>query len=454
MDFNIHDQTGTWVGIVENPTSAIWTRRYHKPSDFELYLPATAEMLALLADDCYITREDAPDVMVIEHVEIKTDAEEGNYILVSGRGAECLTERRIVWPQLSVSGTVDGAIYRIMMDNAISPANAARALPMVMREPVPFKIPVTWEMGTINTGTGADGESSTRCRMPAPIKIGNGLHISVPDGLRIHLYYYDASGAYIGYSGWHTVNGYTITPSTQAGAASVRIIVSYEDSATITTKAAANVTVHNGISAQYTGTGLLVTLQEIAKAYGLGFRVVTENHNVITPVFEIINGTDRSENQMENDPVFFAPEYENLLSSSYVLDTTKYKNVAIVAGEGEGKNRKTATLGSASGMARREMFVDARDLSSNEGEISEAEYTAQLVGRGAEKLTENQITESFDGEMDTVNTYKLDADYTLGDIVTIENEYGIRKNVRISAIMEAWDAEGYTAIPTFENVEV
>ena len=76
------------------------------------------------------------------------------------------------------------------------------------------------------------------------------------------------------------------------------------------------------------------------------------------------------------------------------------------------------------------------------------------MGRGAEKLTENQITESFDGEMDTVNTYKLDADYTLGDIVTIENEYGIRKNVRISAIMEAWDAEGYTAIPTFENVEV
>ena len=56
--------------------------------------------------------------------------------------------------------------------------------------------------------------------------------------------------------------------------------------------------------------------------------------------------------------------------------------------------------------------------------------------------------------MDTGNTYILDADYTLGDIVTIENEYGIRKNVRISAIMETWDASGYTAIPTFENVEV
>lgn len=454
MDFNVHDQTGKWVGIVENPTSAIWTRRYQKPSDFELYMPATAEMLALLAEDCYITREDAPEAMLIEHVEIKTDAEEGNYILVSGRGAECLTERRIVWPQIALSGPVDTAIYRLMMDNAINPTNAARALPLAMNSPSPVKIPVTWEMGTIATGTGAEGDSATRCRMPGPIRIGNGLHIAVPESLRIHLYYYDASGAYIGYSGWHSVTGYTITPSTFAGAESVRIIVSYQDSAPITAEAAANVTVHHGISAQYTGTGLLATLQEIVKAYGLGFRVVTEDHNIITLIFEIISGTNRSESQEENDPVIFSPEFENLLSSSYVLDTTNYKNVAIVAGEGEGKNRKTATLGSASGLARREMFVDARDLSSNDGEISEADYTAQLVGRGAEKIAEHQITESFDGEMDTENTYMLDADYTLGDIVTTENEYGIRKNVRISAIMEVWDAEGYTAIPTFENVEV
>ena len=87
-------------------------------------------------------------------------------------------------------------------------------------------------------------------------------------------------------------------------------------------------------------------------------------------------------------------------------------------------------------------------------QISEADYSAQLAARGAEKIAEHQITESFDGEIDTENTFILDEDYTLGDIVTVENEYGIRKNVRVSAIMEAWDNEGYSAIPTFENVEV
>lgn len=349
MDFNVHDQTGAWVGIVENPTSAIWTRRYQQPSDFEIYLPATAEMLALLADDYYITREDAPEVMVIEHIEITTGGEDGNHILISGRGAESLLERRIIWQQTALSGRVDAGLYRLIQENAISPSDTARALPLSMESP----------------NVAAD-----------------------------------------------TIN------------------------------------------AQYTGTGLLEAVQEICKAYGLGFRAITEDHGIIAPVLQILKGTNRSEGQTANSPVIFSAEFENLLSSAYVMDTAKYKNVALVAGEGEGKARKTVTLGAASGTARREMFVDARDLSSNEGEISDADYSAQLLARGGEKIAECQLTEAFDGEIDTANTFALDVDYTLGDIVTVENEFGIRKNARVAAIMETWDNEGYTAVPTFENVEV
>lgn len=350
MDFYVHDHAGVWVGIIENPTSAIWTRRYQQPGDFELYFPATADLLALLADDFFITREDAPEAMIVEHIEIITNAEEGNYILVSGRGAECIIGRRIVLEQTTVSGRVDAAAYRLIQENAVAPADAARALPLAMNAP---------------------------------------------------------------------------------------------DVSTATARA------------QYTGTNLLEAVEGICKAHGLGFRCVGDaTEEGIALRMELLNGTDRSESQEENSPVIFSAEYENLLSSSYVMDTTDYKNVAIVAGEGEGKARKRATYGSASGMARREVFVDARDLSTNDGEISADDYTAQLVARGAEKLAEHALSEAFDGEMDTSNTFVLDEDYTLGDIVTVENEYLIRKNVRISAIMETWDAEGYTAIPSFENVEV
>ena len=349
MDFNVHDHAGVWVGIIENPTSAIWTRRYQQPGDFELYFPATAEMLSILADDFYITREDAPEVMLIEHIEIITSAEEGNYLLISGRGAECLLDRRIILEQTAINGRVDAAIYRLISENAVSPANAARALPLSMDVP------------------------------------------NVSD---------------------------------------------------------------RRIRSQYTGTNLLEAVQEICKANGIGFRAVSDASGVISPRVELIAGADRSEGQTINSPVIFSAEYENLLSSSYVQDTSKYKNVAIVAGEGEGKARKRATYGNASGINRRELYVDARDLSTNDGAISADEYTAQLITRGIEKLTEHALSESFDGEIDTANTFALDVDYTLGDVVTVENEYYIRKNVRVSAIMETWDTEGYTAIPTFENVEV
>ena len=349
MDFNVHDREGVWVGIIENPTSAIWTRRYQQPGDFELYFPATAEMLALLEDDFFITREDAPEVMLVEHVEIITSVEDGNYILLSGRGAECLLDRRIILEQTSISGRVDAALFRLITENAIAPTDAARALPLSMAVP-------------------------------------------------------------------------SVAPAT--------------------------------IRAQYTGTNLLEAVQEICKANGLGFRVVSDTVEALALRVEILNAMDRSEGQEINSPVIFSAEYENLLASSYVLDTSKYKNVAVVAGEGEGKARKRATYGSASGMIRRELFVDARDLSTNNGEISDADYTAQLIVRGAENIAENSLSESFNGEIDTSNTFALDADYTLGDVVTVENEYQIRKNVRVSAIMEAWDAEGYAAIPTFENVEV
>lgn len=350
MDFNVHDHAGMWVGIIENPTSAIWTRRYQKPSDFELYFPATAEMLALLVDDFLITRDDAPDAMIVEHIEIKTSAEEGNYILVSGRGGESIIERRIVLEQTSVSGRVDAAVYRLIHENAVAPADPARALPLTMYAP---------------------------------------------------------------------------------------------DVSTATARA------------QYTGTNLLEAVECICKAHGIGFRAVADatDEGVVLRI-ELLRGLDRSEGQETNSPVIFSAEYENLLSSAYVMDTTNHKNVAIVAGEGEGKARKRAIIGSASGLARRELYIDARDLSTNEGEISADDYTAQLVARGAEKLAEHSLSESFDGEMDTGNTFILDEDYTLGDIVTVENEYGIRKNVRISAITEVWDAQGYSAIPIFENVEV
>ena len=66
------------------------------------------------------------------------------------------------------------------------------------------------------------------------------------------------------------------------------------------------------------------------------------------------------------------------------------KTVTLVGGEGEGADRRYTTVGGGSGLNRRELFTDARDISSNVGSddaLTDAEYMAQLQQRGKEKIS-------------------------------------------------------------------
>lgn len=92
------------------------------------------------------------------------------------------------------------------------------------------------------------------------------------------------------------------------------------------------------------------------------------------------------------------------------------KNVTLVAGEGEGAARKTSIVGTASGLERRELFTDARDISSDVGEgktLTSAEYTEQLNQRGTEKLSEYKTVTSFEGEVEATRMFKYGTDFLL-----------------------------------------
>lgn len=181
----------------------------------------------------------------------------------------------------------------------------------------------------------------------------------------------------------------------------------------------------------------------------LGCKVTFNNLNQF--VFSLYKGVNRSYSQSENARVVFSPEYENLISSKYKMDMSDYKNVALIGGEGEGLDRKMRSVGNASGLDRREMFVDASSASSDEGDL--VDYYNALIEEGKQKLAESTIQTSFEGEVDTINSYKYKVDYNLGDIVTIQNEYGINIDARIVEIIETWDNEGYTVEPVFEYEE-
>lgn len=98
MDLYVMDKNFKTIAVIDEYTSIIWTRRYFECGDFELYLPATHELLDILKCNHYIYRKDCDTVMIIEAITITTNSESGNYFTVSGRSAESILSRRVINP--------------------------------------------------------------------------------------------------------------------------------------------------------------------------------------------------------------------------------------------------------------------------------------------------------------------------------------------------------------------
>jgi hypothetical protein len=210
------------------------------------------------------------------------------------------------------------------------------------------------------------------------------------------------------------------------------------------------------IDAQYTGDNLYSVIQKICEEHDLGFKV-TINH-IKQFVFKLYRGIDRSFAQTSVPYVIFSPNFDNIINSNYVESSEKYKNVTLVGGEGDGASRKYATVGDTSGLDRRELFTDARDISSDVGNhkvLSTEEYKAVLIQRGTETLADNanSIIKAFEGKIETDTLFRYGVDFFNGDIVQIANEYGHEGRVRIIEIVMSEDGTGSSVYPTYKTVE-
>lgn len=208
------------------------------------------------------------------------------------------------------------------------------------------------------------------------------------------------------------------------------------------------------IEAQYTGDGLYDIISSLCKAFDLGFKITLNDDNEF--VFQLYSGVDRSYNQDKNPYVIFSPGYENIVNSNYYTSSANYKNVTLIGGEGEGTARRYATLGSGKGINRRELFTDARDLSSTDGntQMSSSAYNAVLINRGQEKLDDHKKVTMFEGEVEARRMFVYKKDFYMGDVVQIANEFGSEGTSRITEFVIAENVEdGFTMYPTFTMLE-
>lgn len=95
-----------------------------------------------------------------------------------------------------------------------------------------------------------------------------------------------------------------------------------------------------------------------------------ETGNISAFELRVIKPVNRTfGNEEGNDPVVFSFDLNNLEQVDYEEDGRKYCSVAFVASEGQGEDRTTLEVGDtdAAGIDRIELYVDARDIQSENG---------------------------------------------------------------------------------------
>ena len=212
------------------------------------------------------------------------------------------------------------------------------------------------------------------------------------------------------------------------------------------------------VDTQFVGDPIYDAIEEVCHDLDVGFRVRPTSTNGFE--FELYRGRDRSYGQTTNPYVVFSPSFDNLLNSRYYSDKSTYKTCTLIAGEEKDGVRKYATTeissGAGTGLARREVYTDAKGTTSrgeNNETIDDATYTAMLKAKGSEKLAQSYYKQEFDGEAEPSRMFVYGEDFEIGDIVQIENEYGMTMRARITEYIQSYSAaNGLKAYPTFTAV--
>ena len=198
---------------------------------------------------------------------------------------------------------------------------------------------------------------------------------------------------------------------------------------------------------QLSGEILTDWLVSVCQKYEIGWDVYIANGKY---VFTLYKGKDRSFSQTDLVPVVFSPEYDNLVTSTYIEDYSEFRNAGVVLGEGEGSAQRIVSVGTATGMDRYELMIDGSSVSSNTI-ITLPVYLDMLRSFGNEQLSASNETEIFEGQVIANGLYTLGVDYDLGDVIQIENENKISAKSRITEVIYSEDENGITYLPTFGN---
>lgn len=110
---------------------------------------------------------------------------------------------------------------------------------------------------------------------------------------------------------------------------------------------------------------ILEQLENISNTNNLGYRNILDIKSRLIK-FDVYKGVDRTLNNGTIAPCIFSRDFENILEQEYTDSLNNYRNTTLIAGAGEGKDRKITSIEEGAGLDRYELYVDARDIQDTE----------------------------------------------------------------------------------------
>ncbi len=185
------------------------------------------------------------------------------------------------------------------------------------------------------------------------------------------------------------------------------------------------------INTQATYKNLMDTVIGLCETADVGIKTVFDPKTGSFTVTLYIGGQSQA---------VFSREYENIIEQVFTQSAADYASFALVAGEGEGADRITVSVGGGAGEERYETYVDARDLRA---EDFPNDYTAALAFRGQSRLIESAMVQAFDATVNQYGNLTYKTDFDIGsEIQAVSKQWGVSMNARITEIEESYDREG------------
>lgn len=425
MDVYVLDKNLEIIGIIDTYKSLIWSNRYKDVGDCEVYVRASSPMFQLLDKGNYLIRANDEMVCRIKKIELQTDVENGDYLIVTGKDTKDFLDQRIIWDTVTCDGNVESFIRRIVTESLINSSNSDRNLKKSNGSQLLY-------LGASNGFTEVTTEQVSYTNVGEKVReycdtYDWGYKVIMDEGkLYFNLYKgQDRSDSVVFSSNYENlISTDYIDDATNLGNVA---LVCGEGEGSLRTKDVAG----SGTStARYE---IFVDAKDISKS--LSYGDLKETYPLVADGGQgsIYTSGGKSYYKLAYlDIQIISDDQLAQLQTDYpggeVLSTGYYRIQNIIIADLESSTPDDGDT------------VTLRDVI----------YDVYLLNRGYEKLAEYGETVTFNGSVEPRVTFVYKEDYDLGDIVTIENEYGISVEARIVEIIEVYDDNGYSLEPKFE----